>query len=368
MYTLRVLIISGMKMFVRNRQAIFFTLFTPLIIMTIFGFLAFDRVPKISVGVAVNAPPTARTSQFIEQLKGIEVFDVHVGAESAERTAIAEGERSVVFLVPADLFPEGQVTLGQIKQVRALSNPGQQQQASTAISIMNQILDKTTINIAQAPTLFEVKAEDVDSRNLKYIDFLLPGVVALSIMQMSVFSVAFVFADYKEKGILKRLLATPMRPYQFVTSNVITRLVIAFAQAAILITVGVLLFNAHVFGSYWLIALIVLLGAIMFLGLGFTISGFANTVEAVPALANLIVFPMLFLGGTFFPLDAMPDWLKSIAQYLPLTYLSESLRTVMIDKAGFADVEKDLLWMAGWAVALVLAANFTFGFEEKRVK
>lgn len=353
-------------MFLRNRQGLFFTLFMPIIIMTIFGLIGFDKPQKIDVGLAVNAPPTEGTKAFIDQLKQVPVFNISVDTEQNQRDAITNGDRSVVFLVPSDLIPDSQASAGP-SSIKVLTNAGQQQQASTAISVMSQILDKTTLAITRAPTLFNLQTEEVNSRNQTYFDFLLPGVVALAIMQMSVFSVAFVFADYKEKGVLKRLLATPLRPFQFVTANVITRLLIAVAQAAILIAVGVLLFHAHVIGSYFLVLLCVLLGSIMFLGLGFTISGIANTVESVPAIANLVVFPMLFLGGTFFPLTSMPNWLQHVVKYLPLTYLSHSVREVMTRGAGFADIRSDLLWMAGWAIVLVVLANITFGFEEKRV-
>ena len=352
-------------MFLRNRQALFFTLFTPLIIMTVFGFLGFDRVPKIDVGYAITAPPTEGTKAIIEQLKQVPAFEMKGGTEVEERQAIADGERSVVFIIPYDLVPD--VQDGSSREILVLTNAGEEQQASTAVGILNQFLDKTNLAINRSPILLTARTESVNARNLKYIDFLVPGIVALSIMQMSVFSVAFVFADYKEKGILKRLLATPMRPYQFVTANVVTRLLVSILQAAVLIAVGVLLFKAHVFGSYLLMLLVVILGAIMFLGLGFTISGIASSVESVPALANLVVFPMFFLGGTFFSLDIMPDWLQNIARFLPLTYFSDALRSVMIDDAGFGDISKDLLWMAGWAVVLVILANFTFAFEEKRV-
>ncbi|MGE5297949.1 MAG: ABC transporter permease [Acidobacteriaceae bacterium] len=355
-------------MFVRNRQALFFTLFMPIIIMGVFGLIGFDKPQKINVGIAVNAPPTQGTKNFIDQLNQVSAFNISTGTESQERTAIDKGDRSAVFLVPWDLIPENPATLGQSpSKITVLTNAGQQQQASTAVTVMSQILDKATLSISKAPNLFTLNTEAVNSRNLTYFDFLLPGVVALAIMQMSVFSVAFVFADYKEKGVLKRLLATPMKPYQFVTANIITRLMVAVVQAGILIAVGVLLFHAHVFGSYWLVLLCALLGGIMFLGLGFTISGLANTVESVPAIANLVVFPMLFLGGTFFPLTSMPDWLQHIVKYMPLTYLSHSIRTVMTEGAGISVIRSDLLWMLAWAAVLLILAVFTFRFEERRV-
>jgi ABC-2 type transport system permease protein len=366
MQTIWQLTAASMKMFVRNRQALFFTVISPVIIMSIFGLLSLDRVPQVSLGVAVNAPPTPGTENFLNQLKEVPAFEVHVGTEEAERQALDSGERSAVLVIPGDFFPEQPDPAQPPKQAVIYTNAGDAQQAATAVSIVSQILDRTTLAVTGAPALFELRAEEVNARNLGYIDFLVPGVVALAIMQMAVFSVAFVFADFKEKGIMKRLLATPMQPFQFVTANVITRLVIAVAQSAILIAVGVLLFNAQVIGSYWLLIPIIILGAVMFLGLGFTISGFANTVEAVPAIANLVVFPMLFLGGTFFPIETMPEWLQKIAAYLPLTYLSESLRDVMINGASLSDVQTELFWMAGWSALLVLAANLTFRMEEKR--
>jgi ABC-2 type transport system permease protein len=364
MSTILKLTTSSIKMFVRNKQALFFTLFMPIIIMTILGLLAFDRVPKIGIGLAVTSPMNDGTRAFVEQLKGVPAFDVRVGAEPEQREELEKGNTSAMVIIPGDFFPEGQRT--EPGQMIFLKNANSAQQAATAESIINQILDKTTLGLANAPQLFAVQSVDVNSRNLKYIDFLVPGILALSIMQMSVFSVAFVFADYKEKGVLKRLLATPMKPFEFVASNVFTRLVVSVVQGAVLIAVGVWIFNAQVIGSYFLIFPLIILGAIMFLGLGFTVSSFANTVEAVPAIANIVVFPMMFLGGTFFAIDTMPDWLQHFANWLPLTHLSTSLRAVMIDGASFTDVQKDVFWMIGWAVVLVLAASYTFRFEEKR--
>lgn len=358
---------SALKMFARNRQALFFTLFMPVLIMTIFGFIGFDRVPKIDVG-AVVTEPTPATQQFVERLEQIEALKVTRGTETDERQALADGERVVVLLVPGDLMPDPDAkTLPKPKTLTVLTATSQQQQAGTALSIVSQFLDKTTIALTSEQELFVLETKSVDTKSVKYIDFLLPGIVAMSVMQMAVFSVAFVFADYKEKGILKRLLATPLRPHQFVTANVVTRLVVALIQTTILIAMGVFLFHSHVYGAWWLVLLISILGGVMFLGLGFTISGIAKTVDAVPAIANLVVFPMLFLSGVFFPTSMMPEWLQNVTQYLPLTYFAHALRDVMADGVGIGAVGSDLLWMGAWSVVLVILAMVTFRFEERRV-
>lgn len=368
MFTTLNLTKSTIKMFVRNRQALFFTLFMPLMIMVIFGFVGFDKIAPIKLGI-VSANPTQSTQQFIEQLKNAPNMKLSFGTEQQMRASLKKNDLASVFIIPDALVPDPSEAsaVPSIQTVTVLENVGQVAQAKTAETVMAQILDRTTIALARAPQLFDLKIEEVSVRSTKYIDFLLPGIVGMALMQMAVFSVAFVFADYKEKGILKRLLATPMQPHQFVTAQVVTRLLVALAQSAILVAVGVWLLHTHVYGSIWLIALVTILGSIMFLGLGFTISGFANTVESVPAIANLIVFPMLFLGGTFFPTDGMPNWLQHVVQYLPLQYLTHGLREVMANGAGISAISHDLYWMLGWSVVLVGLAVYTFRFEERRV-
>jgi ABC-2 type transport system permease protein len=353
MFTLWKLTIASLKMFVRNKQAIFFTFFTPLLIMLIFGAIGLDRAPNIDIGVVVSGNISKEQQQFTNQLRNIDLFTVHVGTERAEREALNQDERAII------LQWRDQRTLNILRNV---SDP----EAPTAISIINQIFDRAALSAAQVTPAIAVAVEDINVNNLTYIDFLLPGLVALSIMQLSVFSIAFVFVDYKEKGILKRVIATPVRPYQFVIANIITRLIVAVFQAGFFIALGVILFNVQIIGSFWLIGLIIILGATMFLGLGFAISGLSKTTDAVPAFANLIVFPMLFLGGTFFAIESMPPWLQYIARLLPLTYFSTALREVMNKGAGIGDIIINLLLIIAWAIILVGLAILTFRFEERK--
>jgi ABC-2 type transport system permease protein len=363
MFTLWKLTIASIKMYVRNKQAIFFTFFTPLLIMVIFGAIGFDNT-KINVGVVVQGSLNAPTQQFMTQLQAIPAFKLSYGSRDVEQKALEAGSRSVVIVLANNPF---QAAPSQNPgTLTVLSNAGDTM-APIAVSIIEQMLDKAALQISHAPQLVKVVIEPINAHNLKYIDFLLPGLVALSIMQLSVFSVAFVFVDYKEKGILKRVLATPVKPYQFVLANVITRLLVSVFQAAFFIAIGVIFFKVQIVGSYWLILLVVILEAITFLGLGFVISGLSKTTEAVPAFANLIVFPMIFLGGTFFSVDAMPTWLQYISKVLPLTYFSGALRDIMTRGIGFSGILYDLWWMIGWAVVLLLLSILTFRFDEKRV-
>jgi ABC-2 type transport system permease protein len=362
MKTTYTLTIAALKMFIRSRQALFFTLFMPMVIMVIFGLVGFDKAPVFDVGLVAGHPQPA-TQKLVDQLKGFAIFKIHEGTLTDELAALKNGDRAVVLDVPDDFITVG--APAQPKQLTVYANEAQQSQSQTIVSVLDQYLDKTSLVLANAPTYFSIKQEIIDSKHLTYVDFLLPGLIAMSVMQMSVFSVAFVFVQYKEKGVLKRLLATPMWPGQFVAANVITRMLVSVVQTAIFIAAGILFMHAHVIGSYALVLLCVVLGALMFLGLGFTISGVSKTVDSVPAFANLIVFPMLFLGGTFFPISGMPSWLQTFAKFLPLTFFSGALRDVMTKAAGFGAIAGDLVGMLVWAIVLIAIATYTFSFQEK---
>jgi ABC-2 type transport system permease protein len=361
MYTTWMLTKVGMKMFLRNRQALFFTLFMPLFIMLIFGYIGFDKPQKIDVGLVIHEP-NAQTTQFIEAVRQFPTFTVHEGSLEDERTELDEGNRAAVIDVQDELLVLGQKTP---KELTVYTNASKAGEAQAVVSILNQAITQMTLQASGQRPIVTVATQEINAHNLRYIEFLLPGLIALSIMQMAVFSVAFVFTQYKEKGVLKRLLATPMKPIHFVLSNAITRLAVSIAQAAIFIVLGLILFDVHVVGSYVLLALAVILGAFMFLGLGFTISGLAKTTDTVPVFANLTVFPMMFLGGTFFAVENMPTWLQYIAKVLPLTYFSTAVREIMTKGTGIAELYPQFLGMIVWAIILYVLATFTFSMQER---
>ncbi|HVZ76200.1 MAG TPA: ABC transporter permease [Candidatus Paceibacterota bacterium] len=358
MYTIYKLTIASLKMFVRSRQALFFTLFMPFIIMLVFGYIGFDKPQLSDVGIVTHSP-AASTQQFIDQVSKFPTLTIHTGTLEEEQEQLDEGNRSVVLDIPDTISGTG------ASPITAYVNAGKAAEAAGVLSVLNQFISQATIAAANIQPIATISEQEVNAHNLRYIEFLLPGLIALSIMQMSVFSVAFLFTQYKEKGVLKRILASPMKPFQFVASNAITRLIVSVAQAAIFIIAGLVLFQVHIVGSYILLALCVVLGALMFLGLGFTISGISKTVDSVPAIANLVVFPQLFLGGTFFAISSMPGWLQAVAQFLPLTYFSTALREIMTKGTGLAGIWPDVLGMVVWGVVLIALATVTFRFQER---
>jgi ABC-2 type transport system permease protein len=203
---------------------------------------------------------------------------------------------------------------------------------------------------------------DLPGRSLGYIDFLVPGILGLTLMQLGLFSVSFGFVQLKRTGALRRLFATPTSPAYFLAAQVTSRLIIGLTQVLVLLGVG-LWFGLHLVGSIFLLLAISLLGSIIFLAIGFSIAGWAKNEDQAAPLANLVSLPMTFLSGVFFSRDAMPAFLRTITDYLPLTYLNHALRSVTNDGVGVGAISGDLLGMAVWAVIAFFLAVRLFRWE-----
>lgn len=203
------------------------------------------------------------------------------------------------------------------------------------------------------------------ANGMNYVDFVIPGLITMSILQMAIFAIAFVVAQYKEKGVLKRLMATPMRPIDFLSAQVLSRLIISVAQVILLVSTAILALNFTFHGSYLSLIILTILGALVFLSLGFIVAGISKTVETVPAIANLIIFPMIIFGNIFFPLNSAPNWLQTIADKLPVRYLADGMRDVMTGGLSLYDIRGDILGLLVWLVIFAFIAQRVFSLAGK---
>ena len=171
----------------------------------------------------------------------------------------------------------------------------------------------------------------------------------MALMQLGVFAAVPLVAD-RQKMILKRLNATPLHRWQLVGSNVVMRLLIGILQTVIIVAVGTALFGMQMTGSLIQVAFLVVLGALAFLSLGYVIASFAPTEDAANGMTSVVQFPLMFLSGTFFVIDQMPQPLQVVARFLPLTYLSDALRQVMVDGTAFSPLWFCVVVLIGWTV------------------
>jgi ABC-type multidrug transport system permease subunit len=190
----------------------------------------------------------------------------------------------------------------------------------------------------------------------RYIDFLIPGLLGMNLLGSGIWGVGFSVVQARQRKLLKRYMATPMRRSHYLLSFILSRLVFLILEVVALVGTGWLLFGVAVRGSFATLAGITILGAFAFAGLGLLVASRAKTIEGVSGLMNLVMLPMWILSGTFFSYSRFPDAMIPFVKALPLTALNDALRAVMIDGAGLATLGAPLAIVGGWgAVSFVIA-------------
>ena len=352
------LTVAALKMWFRDRQAIFWSLFLPLMLMVIFGIINFGAFGSIDLGI-VDEAVNDLSRPLVDSLESIETFDITRDAtEAEEQQALEDSDRDLVLIIPADFG----ATVDQ-STVVVLYNEGRRRENQVGRAIIRQILDDMTFKETGTPRKFSVDSRSVDTRNLRYVDFLMPGIVAMAIMQMGLFSVAFSFVQLKSRGILRRLLATPVHPVSFLFSQVFTRLTVSILQTLVLIGAALIFLDVQIAGNLAAILLLALMGGAVFVSMGFAISGWAKTEEVAAPLSNVIALPMMFLSGVFFPRDTMPGAIQKITDFLPLTYLADALRDIAINGESLLSQWQNLIGLAAWLAISFLIAVRLFRWE-----
>lgn len=182
-----------------------------------------------------------------------------------------------------------------------------------------------------------------------YSDFLLPGIIAMVTMQGGIYGLAYWMVDLKARGVIKRLIVTPVSKAELLLGVMASRIFVVFIQAVLLTLIGVLIFGTGFAGNIISTAVLIILGGAVFLSLGLLIATLADTYEAAAPLTAAFGLPSL-IGGIFFPVTSLPQGLSQVAQYLPITFLADGLRLVYTQpfNAVWQSVLIDELWLLGW--------------------
>lgn len=358
----RSLTVASMKMYFRNVSAVFFTLVIPVFLVVIFGVLnSGDGGGSIHIAVT-NKSNTQLSQNFEKALKEVKAFKVDNASEKDAREELGKGKIDLQVVIPEEF---GQLSQNGLKPatVAAYYNQGKPGNGQTAGLIIGQVLSQYNAKINNTPQVLVFKNTGVKTNNLGYIDYLLPGIIAMTIMQLGIFSVAFGFISFKTSGALRRMQATPLHPINFIAAQSTTRVIIGMMQVLLLLGIGVYAFNMHLIGSLFNMLIMALIGMATFLAIGFGIAGWAKDENQAAPVANLISFPMLFLSGTFFPREAFPEYLKRITDVLPLTFLADGLRQIANEGATLWTVRGDILGLLIWALIAFVIAVRVFKWE-----
>jgi ABC-2 type transport system permease protein len=339
-----------LRLFSRDRQAIFFSLFFPLVFMTVFGLAGRAADDPMEIGI-VDKADNALSQRFVATLSANPLFKVSRGDEAALREQVIAGDLRLALILPAGFQDNGTPS-----SLTLLVDAAQVRELGLIMPVLEQALVEVEHDLRNTTSLFSLTVEDVKARSQNYLSFVVPGLLAFTLMTLSIGGSGFNIVEYRRKGILKRLFVTPIRPRDFITGIVLARLVITVIQVAFLLAVAVVLLDVPVVGSLLEVAILIFLGSAIFLSLGFFMGSIAKTQQAIMLLGNLITLPQIFLSGVFFSVDSMPAVLQPFASVLPLTFVVSGLREVIVNGLSLAEQIPTVLGLLIWlAISLALA-------------
>ena len=365
-YTVWVMFRVNLRRVFRDRTALFWTFMFPLIFLFIFGGI-FGKNQSTSFNIAIiNHSNTQYAKQFVDQAESkdqkILKVDKNVTTLAQANEKMARGELDATIELPADFGTTGKGVLptGQAVVHYTQNN---EQAAQTLATVLQAQFQQINAKLVVTKTPFTVKAEQTNARSLSRFDYTFTGLLGFAILGMGIFGPMNIFPELKKMGILRRLHTTPLRVWQYFLATMLGQAVIGLMTLALMFVVAIVVFHLKVVGNYLELAAFLVFGIITILGIGLALGGWAKNERQVAPLANIIVFPMMFLSGTFFPRYAMPEWLQNVTFYMPLTPVIDGARLIATEGKHLLDLGPQLAVMAAWVVIIYIIAFRVFRWE-----
>ncbi|BFM06397.1 ABC transporter permease [Halioxenophilus aromaticivorans] len=208
------------------------------------------------------------------------------------------------------------------------------------------------------------QAQSISGREVRYVDWVIPGIISMNMMFSSLFGVGYVIVRYRKNGVLKRIQASPVKPIEFLSAQVLSRFMINMCVCAIVFVVANLVLDFVMLGSYFLLVLSAALGILALLSMGLIVAARLSSEELANGLMNLFVFPMMLLSEVWFSLDGAPQWMVTASQFLPLTHMVQAARSVMLDGAGPAEISHHLLILTAMSAVFLGLSAWLFRWRE----
>ena len=360
MKTLLILTVANVKSLVRDRAALFWTIFFPVMFVFLFGWIfGGSGDSKISVGF-VDQDGSVASAGVKTAFDQVSLLSLQVGSLDDEKAAMQKGDVSAVIVVPKGL--QTAVAAKSPVAIQLYTDPAKSQTAQVISGATAQIVNGFNLALAGGSNIVTVSPVTLASTNISAVAYLVPSILAMSLMQLGVFA-AIPLVQQREKGILKRMGATPLPRWKLVGSNVLLRLIVAIVDAVVILGIGLLFFNVQIVGNLLAVVGLVLLGAGSFLALGFMLASFLRTEEQATGVVQIVQIPMMFLSGIFFQFDFLPGFLRTVGMFMPLTYLGDAFRQVMVNGTQVAPLGVDVAVLTGWLVVCLAVAGRSFRWE-----
>ncbi|HLY32034.1 MAG TPA: ABC transporter permease, partial [Ktedonobacterales bacterium] len=292
----------------------------------------------------------------------VKPFTIKTGTLNNELHNLKQGQLDMVIVIPAGTSQA--VQNHKVAQVQMYYDPSTNAtNGQIEVNIVQQVLADFNGRYTRVTPPLALATQSVNTHTLTEVDFLMPGILAMSMMQLGLFGTATPLVALRQEQVLRRLGATPLPRWQLLVSQVMLRLTIGLAQAAVIIGLSVGFFKVTIQGNLLAMLGLVLLGAITFVGMGYFIAAVSRSVETAGGISSAINFPMMFLSGIFFPLAILPAFLTPIVRAMPLTYLADAFRQVANGSVPEFPMWVDMTVLLAWAIGCALLAARFFKWE-----
>jgi ABC-2 type transport system permease protein len=353
------------RRFFRDRLAIFFTVGFPLIFLFVFGGIN-SGGGDVSFNVAVlNQSDSQFAKDFVTSIKDSKVIDVNTDISSLDQAKekMTRSELDAAIVLPkefGDVAADAKYPSGQAEVVYTQNN---QQSAAALASVLEAQFKAINAQFVSNETPFSVTSTELNEKSLSGFDYAFAGLLGFAIIGMGIFGPINIFPELKKMGILRRLSTTPLKVWQYFLSTMMGQATIGLLALAIMFAVAMAVFDLQVVGNWFELAFFLVFSITMILGIGLALGGWAKNERQVAPLANIIVFPMLFLSGTFFPRFLMPDWLQTISNFLPLTPVIDGIRLIATEGKHLIDILPQIGLIGIWLIIVYLIAFKVFRWE-----
>jgi ABC-2 type transport system permease protein len=357
---------ASLKTYVRNKGTLFWSIAFPVLLILLFGAIYsggsnnydiyvknFDyangtiitQVFKQSdIEVDFMEDHTNFYDAIYQQFNQTNVTTVRVISDSEARNEKElqeyiqshKGKIKSLLIIPKDYGIHLSRALTQKKidlaeNMTLMMDPTDGQRNSIILSVVSQFTGFSNLMLAEGNNFIRFNTSSIIQERYEFIDFFIPGIIGLSVMTSGIYGSIERNTKFRKNGILRKLLTTPITRGEWIFAKMLFMLFLAFVSTSVILVVGILVWGVAVQINIYMFILIIS-ASFAFSGLGLIITRFVREEETADSAGGALTFPMMFLAGTFFPLETMPEFLRVIAQALPLYYVNEGLRAAMILK------------------------------------
>lgn len=339
----------------RNPSALFFGFMFPFIFIIAFGLIGQgDR--KFTIAVYQDS---SEQSQIIDSLEKIDVLEIKKDMSDQE----IEEELKKGGIPTAIKIDESTVPF----KVELFTTSADPQSGATVSSIISNVLNAINLNAnPQSIEVVELDVQNVEGRKFTQIDFILPGQLAFALLSTGVFNIAFSIITLRRTLVLKRMNASPTPKWVILGAKLVSGMMVAVLQATVIISVGYFLMGFTLingFTTFLSMLVLSLVGLFTFLAIGLFVSSLGNDEDSVSPIANIVTLPQFILSGSFFPIEAFPEFLQPIAKVMPMTFLNDAMRKVAFEGATLSDVAQNILALIVIGIIIYLITLRIFKWE-----